>query len=131
MTKKCLTLVMVGLLLLSGEFTLVLSQTSADSKVEKIKSSVLKRGTEGKERVSVKMKTGSKLKGFINQSGEDSFTLKNAESGQTTVIAYRDVEKIGSSGLSKGAKIAIGISAAAAATLTILYIAFQNAIKDN
>jgi len=50
---------------------------------------------------------------------------------QSTVLAYRDIAKVGSSGLSKGAKIAIGVGIAAGATLIILYVAFQNAIRDN
>jgi sRNA-binding regulator protein Hfq len=118
----------------SADSIFISAQTNAPddaSKVGKIKSSVLKRGTDGKRRVSVKMLNGTKLNGYINQAGEDSFTLKDSKTGQSTVVAYRDVAKVGSSCLSKGAKIALGVSIAAAATLTVLYVAFQNAIKDN
>ena len=133
MTKKCLTILLAGLLVFSANalFVPAQSNTSNDaSKIEKIKTSVRKRGTDGKEKVSVKMLNGTKLKGFITQSDEDSFTIKDA-AGQSSVIAYKDVSKVGTSGMSKGAKIALGVGIAATATVTVLYIAFQNVIKDN
>jgi len=98
---------------------------------KKSKKSILKRGTGEKQRISVKMLNGTKMKGYINQAGEDSFTLTDSNTRQSTVLAYRDIAKVGSSGLSKGAKIAIGVGIAAGATLIILYVAFQNAIRDN
>jgi hypothetical protein len=134
MIKKYLSILLVGFLIFSADSMFISAQTKApdnSSKVGKIKSSVFKRGAGGKERVSVKMLSGTKLNGYINQAGEDSFTLKDSKTGESTVVAYRDVAKVGSSGLSKGAKIALGVSIAAAATLIVLYVAFQNAIKDN
>lgn len=134
MIKKYLAIVITGLLIFAADTALVSAQTAASknsAKVERIKSSVRKRDINKKERVSVKLLNGTKIKGYISQAGEDSFTVTDDGSGQSTVIAYNEAEKVGSSGLSKGAKIAIGISAAAAATLTVLYVAFQNAIKDN
>jgi sRNA-binding regulator protein Hfq len=134
MIKKYLAIVIISLLIFAAGAPPVSAQTAAGknpAKVEKIKSSVRKRDINKKERVSVKMLNGTKIKGYISQAGEDSFTVTDDRSGQSTVIAYNEAEKVGSSGLSKGAKIAIGISAAAAGTLIVLYAAFQNAIKDN
>jgi hypothetical protein len=39
-----------------------------------IEAEVLKRGTGDNKRIRVKMLDGSKMKGYISQSGEDSFT---------------------------------------------------------
>ena len=77
------------------------------------------------------MLNGTKMKGYISQAEEDSFTLTDSKTKQSTIIAYGDAAQVKDSGLSKGAKIAIGVGIASAATLTVLYIAFQNAIKDN
>src|SRR5688572_17344729 len=107
MIRKYLLVMIIGLLIFSSNSALVVSaQTTPgnnDSKVEKVKSSVMKRGASGKKRVLVKMLNGTKLNGYITQAGEDSFTLTDSNTKQPTVIAYRDVEKVGSSGLSKGA----------------------------
>jgi hypothetical protein len=134
MIRKYLSIMIIGLLIFSADSMLISAQTISgkdDSKAEKVKSSVMKRGAGGKKRVLVKMLNGTKLNGYITQAGEDSFTLTDSTTRQPTVIAYRDVEKVGSSGLSKGAKIAIGVGAAAAVTFTILFAAFLQAAKNS
>ncbi|MBA3694116.1 MAG: hypothetical protein H0W77_11880 [Acidobacteria bacterium] len=134
MIKKYLSIFLVGLLLFSADSALILAQTKTDnnaSNVEKIKANVLERGTGEKKRVRVKMLDGTKMKGYISQAGEDSFTLTDSKTKQTTVIAYRDAARVEDRGLAGGAKIGIWVGVAAAATLIVLYIAFQNAIRDN
>jgi len=134
MVKKCLSIALIALLTLAANSAFVLAQTNPNNSTsngEKIKADVLKRGTGVKKIVTVKMLNGAKIKGYISQTGADSFTLTDSETGQTNTVAYRDAAQIKGGGLSKGAKIAIGVGIAAAATLTVLYIAFQNAIKDN
>jgi sRNA-binding regulator protein Hfq len=134
MMKKFLSIGLTGLLIFFADSAFVSAQTNAANNkthVEKIKKSILKRGTGEKQRISVKMLNGTKMKGYINQAGEDSFTLTDSNTSQSTVLAYRDIAKVGSSGLSKGAKIALGVGIASAATLIVLYVAFQNAIRDN
>ncbi len=134
MMKKFLSIGFIGLLIFFADSACVSAQTNAannKTNVEKIKKSILKRGTGEKQHISVKMLDGTKMKGYINQTGEDSFTLTDSNARQSTVLAYRDIAKVGSSGLSKGAKIALGVGIASAATLIVLYVAFQNAIRDN
>jgi len=134
MIKRYLSIVLVGLLVFSANSALIFAQTKTDanvSNVEKVKADVMKRGTGEKKRVRVKMLDGTKMKGYISQAGEDSFTLTNSKTQQSTVIAYRDTERVEGRGLAGGAKIGIIVGVAAAVTLTVLYIAFQNAIKDN
>ncbi len=134
MMKKFFSIGLIGLLIFFAASAFVSAQTNAannTANAEKIKKSILKRGAGEKQRISVKMLNGTKMKGYINQTGEDSFTLTDSTTKQSTVLAYRDIEEVGSSGLSKGAKIAIGVSIAAAATLIVLYVAFQNAIRNN
>ncbi|HXH69987.1 MAG TPA: hypothetical protein VNI60_06515 [Pyrinomonadaceae bacterium] len=89
----------------------------------------MKRGIGEKKRVRVKTSDGTKMKGYIRQAGEDSFTLTDSKTKQSMVVAYRDVAQVKGSGLSRGAKIAIGVGAATAATLTVLYIVFTKAYE--
>ena len=133
MIKKYLSIVLVGLLVFGASSTLIFAQTKTennDSNVEKIKAKILKRGTGEKKKIKVKMLDGTKMKGYISQAGEDSFTLTDSKTKQSTVIAYRDVSDV-YSGWSTMSKIGVGVGIAAAATLTVLYIAFQNATRNN
>ncbi len=130
MIKQYLSIVLIGLLAFSANTSLIFGQNkTADA--EKIKADVMKRGTNEKKSVRVKMLNGTKLKGYISQIGEDSFTLTDSKTKQPTVIAYRDAAKVEGRGLAGGAKIGIIVAAAAGATLLVLYVAFQNATRNN
>ncbi len=126
MIKKYLSFTLVCLLLISANFSLVSAQTDTDKSsksIAKIKTKVMARSTGEKKRVEVKMSDGTKLKGYISQAGEDSFTLTDSKTNQTTVIAYRDVKKINNS-WSTGNKIALAIVGGAAATAAIVLGSF-------
>ncbi len=129
MLNRYLSICFVALLVFGADVSPVLGQT--DNNAEKIKAEVLKRGTNEKKRVRVKMLNGTKIKGYISQIGDDSFTLAHSKTKQPVVIAYRDAEKVESGGLAGGARVGIIVGAAAGATLLVLYIAFQNAIRNN
>ncbi len=129
MLQRYLTILLVGLLAFGANTSFVFAQT--DSNSEKVKAEVLKRGTSEKKRVRVKMLNGSKLKGYISQIGVDSFTLTYSKTGQQTVIAYSDVARVEGRGLAGGARVGIIVAAAIGAGLLVLYIAFQNATRDN
>lgn len=127
MLKKLLSFSLLALLLpATGAMQLsIAAQTSQDtSRVEKIKGDVAKRGTGKKARVKVKLQDGSKLKGYITQAGEDSFTLTDSKTKQATTLAYHDVAQVKKQGgLSVGTMVVIGVGITAAA-LGILYWSF-------
>jgi anaerobic C4-dicarboxylate transporter len=130
MFKKCLSLVLVGLMLYGANLQIISAQTNTDNVVEKVKTDVFRRGTGEKSKVVVKMKDGTKMKGYISQTGEDSFDLTDSKTKQTTAVAYGDVAQVKKQGLSKGAKIALGIGIAAAVTVVVLGVAISNAADD-
>ena len=130
MFKKCLSLVLVGLMLYGANLQIISAQTNTDNVVEKVKTDVFRRGTGEKSKVVVKMKDGTKMKGYISQTGEDSFDLTDSKTKQTTAVAYGDVAQVKKQGLSKGAKIALGIGIAAAVTVVVLGVAVSNAADD-
>jgi sRNA-binding regulator protein Hfq len=132
MLKNCLSLILIGLLAFGANVHAVFAQTqTADANAEKVKAVVARRGVNEKKRVRVKMLNGVKMKGYISRIGDDSFTLALSKTRQSVVIAYRDVSKIESGGLSGGARIGIIVGAAAGAALFFIYLAFLNAIENN
>ena len=133
MIKKCLSVVLLGLMLLSTNLYSINAQTNNSDNVanaEKIKANVTKRGTGEKARVNVKMLDGTKVKGFINQAGDDSFTLTDSKTKQTKTLAYSDVAQVKEAGLSKGAKILIGVGVGAAISLVVLAVAADRALDN-
>ncbi len=130
MTRKCLSLALVGLMLCGVNLQIISAQTRTDNAVEKIKTNVAKRGTGKKSKVVVKMKDGTKIKGYISQKGEDSFDLTNIKTNQTTTVAYREVAQVKKPGLSTGAKIAIGVGIGVAVTAVVLAVAVGQALDN-
>ena len=128
MFKKYLTFTLVCLLLITANASLVSAQTNKDAELAaKIKTVVAERGTGVKKRVEVKKKDGTKLKGYISQADEDSFTLIDSKTKQSTEIAYGDVAKVKnrSSNGDKIALIAIGSAAAVAAVVIISFLVIR------
>jgi len=129
MIKKCLSVALLGLMLLFINLQLINAQTNAGNNaaaVEKIKANVTRRGTGEKARVNVKMLNGTKMKGFISQADEDSFTLTDSKTKQTSTLAYSDVAQVKKQGLSTGAKILIGVGVGVAVTAVVIAVAFRN-----
>ena len=124
MIKKGLSFTLTCLLLAVANFTLISAQTQTDKtalSIAKVKASVLKRGTGENKRVKVLMLNGTELKGYISQSGEDSFELTDSKIGQIRSIFYKDVQKVRGNGLSKTAIISLaGVGAAAAVVLYVV-----------
>lgn len=123
MMKKYLSFILCCLLLTTANSTLISAQTRADNdaaNIAKIKADVAKRGTGENKRVKVVRRDGTKLRGFISQVSEDSFTLTDSKTRQNNSIAYRDVKRLQKSGYSKGDKIVLGIIIGAAATVAVV-----------
>ena len=116
MLKKLLPLTLVVVLLHAGSSVPALALggvVQRESRVEKVKADVAKRGTGNKALVRVRLQDGSKLKGYINQAGEDSFTLIDSKTGLTRTLAYTEVASVEKQGgLSLISKIGIGLGIA-------------------
>ena len=84
------------------------------SQAAKIRAAVQKRGVGEKSRVKVKLRDHTEVKGYISKIEDSSFNLTD-KTRQVTTIQYSEVKKIGSAGLSKGAKIGIVLGVVAAA----------------
>jgi len=130
MVKKYLSFILCCLLLITANCSFISAQTNTenkDSSIAKIKAKVVKRSTAQNTYIKVKMLDGKKLSGDVTQVGEDSFTLTDSKTKQSTSVAYRDVAQVKGKGLSTTSIIAIGgLAAAAAVVLTVILIPICN-----
>jgi hypothetical protein len=128
MFRTLLSLLLVGVLVLSMSGAAALAQTSRDAQtIERVKEKVAKMGTGAKARVTVKTKSGQKIKGFISQAGSDDFTVRDRNTGDPTTITYNDVLKVEDNrGHSTMRNVLIGVGIGAGALITILAITFAS-----
>ncbi len=133
MLKKFILFALATLLIQVVNVSPVFAKTLAKKEppsVEKVKKSIDKLGVGEKSRATIKLKDGTKLKGYIYSAGENDFVIVDRKTGQKTTIAYTDVVGIEGKNLSTGAKIAIGAGIGAAAILVVMGIAIASALSS-
>ena len=112
MSRKLVSLVLVGLLLNIVGAIPAYASSKEETRArfaEKVKEGISKLGTGPEARVEVKLRDGRKLKGYISETGENSFVMVDARSGAASTIPYPQVKQVTGNNLSKGAKIAITV----------------------
>lgn len=77
---------------------------------EKMKTEISKIGTGQDAKVKLKLKDGTKIKGYIMEANEDQFVVMNAKTGQAVPIAYPQVGQAKGNNLSTGVVIVIGVA---------------------
>ena len=110
MFKKYLTLILTILVL-----NLSLNAVAfADTKIEKeakfakkVKINIAKLGTGKESKVEVKLKNGTKLKGYVSQINDNSFVVVDDKTGVSTEIPYPQTKQVKGNNLSTGATILI------------------------
>ena len=128
MVKKCLSLILIGLmvyLVSGGQALAIASSRDQTPSVEKIKARIAKRGVGEKARVEIKLRNGKTIKGYISSAGPDDFRVTDRKTGQTTTVAYADVAEVRKPGLSNLTKIAIFAGIGVAIVITIGVIQFK------
>ena len=123
MIKKYSSITLICLLLVTANFSLITAQTQTDktaSSIAKVKAAVLKRKTGKNKRVQVIMQNESELRGYISQTGEESFELTDSKTKQSRSIFYRDVKKVRGTGLSKTVITSLAVVGTVAAV--VLYV---------
>ena len=124
MWRKLFSLALVVLLCHAADVLLVRNVRACQGGTidDKVKAFVAKRGTGPKAKVTVKLKDKTKLKGYISQAGNDSFTLADSKTGQLRTLNYQDVAEVKKpGGLPLVAKIGIGVGAVIG-VLALLYV---------
>jgi hypothetical protein len=110
--KKVLSLVLTGLLVnaVAVSSSYARSQDEQARNVEKVKENVRKLGVGEEAHVEVKLQDGRKLKGYIREAGEDSFTVVDSKNGTATTVVYSQVKQIKGSNRSTAAKVGVNIA---------------------
>jgi len=123
--KSRLSIAGVALMLVLAPLTRVAQaqpQSRDEQNTARSKATVEKRLTNKKTKVKVKLRTGEEVKGQIDQSDENGFTLTQDKTNKQVQISYAEVQKVsGRGGLSTAAKIGI-IAAIAVGVLAIVVI---------
>lgn len=88
---------------------------------EKARAAVTKVGVGPRARVEVRLLDDTKVKGYVSEAGEDSFTVTDAKTGEARAVAYTDVAQIKKQGggLSATTKALIWGGVAAGAVITL------------
>lgn len=124
MFKKYLSLFLT-VLVINLSFS---SVAFADTKIEKdakfaqkVKTEITKLGTGTEAKIQVKLKDGTKLKGYVSNIGEESFSVTDEKTGASTEVPYPNAKQIKGNNLNKGIKIAIGVGIAIAVIFVVGY----------
>lgn len=130
MFRTFLSLILIGLLtqglnaapVTIANATTTQSQTDAQT-VEKVRVKVAKVGLGDKAKVTVKMKDGRKIKGFVTQATASDFTVRDRKTGDPTLISYTDVTKVEDNrGHSTLRNVLIGVGIGVGAFLLLIAI---------
>ena len=97
----------------------MLARAKALAGPEQIKAEVFKRGTGEKAKVKVKLRDGSELRGYVSKADEQSFEVQQKD-GKSVTIPYGDAVSVRKQGMSRAAKIGIGVGVGAAAFFGIV-----------
>jgi hypothetical protein len=129
MLRTLLSVFLIGLIVLgANSVPAIASQSNDDANaIEKVRLKVAKMGVGDKAKVTVRMKNGTKIKGFVSQASANEFTVRNNQTGDPTTIAYSDVLKVeANGGHSTARNLALGIGIGVGAFLLVLVAVFAS-----
>jgi hypothetical protein len=93
MVKIWLSLMLIYALVFTAAPVLAGSSKEAQT-TEQIKAKIARLGIGERARATVRLKNGTKLKGYIQQAGENEFTLKVKDTGAVVQVLYDDVARV-------------------------------------
>lgn len=133
MFKHSVSLLLIGLFLNFVSYTssaraAVNSLNDKETKFAlKIKSGINKLGAGKEVRVKLKMKDGTRLKGYISEINEDSFIVVDS-SGKADSVSYSGVKRVTGKNNLNGTKIALGVLIAVAIFAIFVLPAFTDGV---
>jgi hypothetical protein len=119
MISKMISVTLVAALLHCS----IAAQTPSPTQSVAQMQQVLRKAQEKDKAVKVilnkKIDNQTKFTGKVSEVSDTSFTLTDQQAGKPMKLAYEDVRQVSQKGLSKGAKIAMGIGVGAAALIAV------------
>jgi hypothetical protein len=128
MLKKLFVFPLALLLSLAtlGRVTYAQPQSKDAAHTSKVKAEIARRGKGRKDRVTIRLRDGQELKGRIEQTNENTFTLADEKTGQSTILAFSQVKSVRGRGLNKGKKIGIIAALAVGVVVLVGVLSFKN-----
>lgn len=102
------------------------AQVASEIEADAIKQDVSRLFSSTSKKISVKLRSGAKLMGYVDAVGTDTFTLRRG--GNRSDIRYADVASVSRTGLSSNQKTALLIGAGAA--VVVLAVVFGRKKDD-
>jgi hypothetical protein len=126
MFKRNLSLMLIGSLILSLAAAPTVPANPKPEKKEafaaKVKAGVAKIGVGDDARVEVKLRDKTKLKGYISEAADETFSITDLKTGATTTVAYSNVTQVKAHNLSTGEIIVIAAGVAVGVTLLVIWL---------
>src|SRR6266404_5266516 len=114
MLKKHLSWIISGLLLLSPASQIARGGPQADKQpatADNIEGQIAKLGLGEKAKATIRLKDGTKTKGYVASAGEKEFVMRDRKTDVPTTIRYSDVAKVERNrGHSTAKHIGIGVA---------------------
>ena len=111
MFRKYLTFALIGLLLNLMFYSTATASTEKEARfAEKVKTNIARLGIGRDAHIAVKLKDGTKVKGYVSEISDTGFVVTKEKTGVTVEIPYQQVKQVKGNNLSKGVKIAIGLA---------------------
>lgn len=113
MLKKALSMLLAILLvnLVTMPFVFANTNPEKDAKLaEKVKAGIAKLGVGTDSKVAVKLKDGTKLKGYISEITDSGFVVTD-KAGNSTTVPYPNAKQVKGNNLSSEVIITIGFAA--------------------
>lgn len=118
--KKILTFMFAVLLLQTVFVHQTFGETKEEKFVGKVKTEIAKLGTGTDAKIKVKLKDGTKIKGYITEADENQFVVMDSKTGQAVPIAYPQVGQAKGNNLSTETLVTIGLIGVAVLVLVLL-----------
>ena len=87
---------------------------------EKVKTEITKLGVGKDARIKVKLKDGTKLKGYVSEIKDSEFVVTDLKTGTSTSVAYSNAKQVKGNNLSSSVVIAIGVGVVVVIFLILL-----------
>jgi small nuclear ribonucleoprotein (snRNP)-like protein len=111
MLKKIITALVAILIFNLATVAYVSDPTSKEAKlIEKVRTNIVKLGTGPNAKVELKLKDGSKLKGYVKEADENKFVVVDSLGAETTV-PYPNAKQVKGNNLNKRVFFVIGFVA--------------------
>jgi hypothetical protein len=105
-----LTAIMVSLVCVTSAPAMTKPEKEAQS-AARVKAAILKLGSGPAAHVEIKLRDGTKLKGYVSEARDDGFVVVDEKTSASRDVPYSQVKQVKGNNLSSGAWVAITIGA--------------------